>query len=353
MYYSAIGLIAIGVLIIVNQDILRNHKESYVRPVWKVYRRFLIAVLAYYITDVLWGILDSNKLSKLLFIDTTVYFVAMSIGILLWALFTVEYLEEKNKVGRFLTFTGRVIAGTITLLVIINIFTPVLFSVDDDCTYHALPVRYAVLTCQIVMFLLISVFAITSMFRLEKDSVRKSRFRILASFGIIMAVLLFIQLFFPLLPVYSIGYMLGTCMLHTFVANDEKEEYKRGLKETEKITEFNETITSLLDNMPGMTFTKDAKTGEYIACNQAFARFAHKDNTSEVIGRTDDELFDAETAKRFVEDDRIEARQSMLDAYPNLQAMYSADDGNTEVFYFEDATATFSSFTAAPEVVKF
>ena len=56
---------------------------------------------------------------------------------------------------------------------------------------------------------------------------------------------------------------------------------------------------------------------------------------------------------KLVEDDRREARQSMLDAYPNLQAMYSADDGNTEVFYFEDATATFSSFTAAPEVVKF
>ncbi len=56
---------------------------------------------------------------------------------------------------------------------------------------------------------------------------------------------------------------------------------------------------------------------------------------------------------KLVEDDRREARQSMLDAYPNLQAMYSADDGNTEVFYFEDATATFSSFTAAPETVKF
>jgi len=56
---------------------------------------------------------------------------------------------------------------------------------------------------------------------------------------------------------------------------------------------------------------------------------------------------------KLIEDDRREARQSMLDAYPNLQAMYSADDGNTEVFYFEDATATFSSFTAAPEVVKF
>ena len=54
-----------------------------------------------------------------------------------------------------------------------------------------------------------------------------------------------------------------------------------------------------------------------------------------------------------VEDDRLEAKVSMLDAYPTLKNMYSADDGNTEVFYFKDATATFSSFTKAPEVVTF
>ena len=58
-------------------------------------------------------------------------------------------------------------------------------------------------------------------------------------------------------------------------------------------------------------------------------------------------------AGELVEDDRREARQSMLDAYPSLQNMYSVDDGNTEVFYIKDATATFSSFTHAPEVVKF
>ena len=56
---------------------------------------------------------------------------------------------------------------------------------------------------------------------------------------------------------------------------------------------------------------------------------------------------------KYIEDDRREARQSMLDAYPSLQKMYSADDGNTEVFYFKNATATFSSFTHVTEVVKF
>ena len=43
----------------------------------------------------------------------------------------------------------------------------------------------------------------------------------------------------------------------------------------------------------------------------------------------------------------------MLDAYPSLQKMYSADDGNTEAFYFRNATATFSSLPYDPVVVKF
>jgi len=58
-------------------------------------------------------------------------------------------------------------------------------------------------------------------------------------------------------------------------------------------------------------------------------------------------------AGELIEDDRREARVSMLDAYPDLKGMYSPDDGNTVVYYFKDATATFSSFTSAPEVVKF
>ena len=54
-----------------------------------------------------------------------------------------------------------------------------------------------------------------------------------------------------------------------------------------------------------------------------------------------------------VYDDNLEAQKHMLAAYPSLQAMYQPGDGNTAVYYLKDATATFSSFTAAPEVVRF
>ena len=58
-------------------------------------------------------------------------------------------------------------------------------------------------------------------------------------------------------------------------------------------------------------------------------------------------------AAELVEDDRIEAKKSMLDEYSNLRAMYDENDSNTQVLYLKDAVATFSSFTAPPEIHTF
>lgn len=54
-----------------------------------------------------------------------------------------------------------------------------------------------------------------------------------------------------------------------------------------------------------------------------------------------------------VNDDRVEAKTSMLEAYPNLKNMYSATDSNTQVLYLKNAVATIASFTGAPKVIKF
>ncbi len=55
-----------------------------------------------------------------------------------------------------------------------------------------------------------------------------------------------------------------------------------------------------------------------------------------------------------VEDDRVEAGEDMLDAYPNLRNMYTTgEDGNSVVYYFKAATAVISSFSHVPETIKF
>lgn len=55
---------------------------------------------------------------------------------------------------------------------------------------------------------------------------------------------------------------------------------------------------------------------------------------------------------KLINDDSHEAKVAMLEKYPSLKAMYSADDDNTQVLYFSEAEATFSSFTSAPETIS-
>ena len=304
MYYSAIGSIAILILLIENMDVLRGRISNADKPVRKTYRWFLFAVLIYYITDVLWGVIESQKIAGLLFADTTVYFVAMAAGLLLWTKFVALYLGEDSRTGWIMVYAGRLLAGAVTLLSLVNIFVPVLFSVSEDCVYKALPARYVMLTAQIALLLGLSVNAVTIIFRRQVAPEEKKKYRTIGAFGFIMALFLTIQLSFPYLPVYSIAYMLGTCMIRTFVIGDAIAESKRELDEAEKILELNQSVTALMDNLPGISFSKDAETGVYLACNQAFADQAHRDSPDEVIGLTDHDLYDPDVAARFIEADK-------------------------------------------------
>ena len=79
-----------------------------------------------------------------------------------------------------------------------------------------------------------------------------------------------------------------------------QKKYITDLNElTEQLTMQNKSLSALLNNMPAMSFSKDAETGEYIACNQAFAEYAHIQSTEEVAGLTDEQMFDPETAAHF------------------------------------------------------
>ena len=299
MYYSAIGSLAILILLIENMDILTGRADETAIPARRTYKWFLLAVLFYYITDVLWGVIESRKIAGLLFADTTIYFVAMAMGLLLWTKFVSQYLGENSTRGWVLVLAGRVLAGAVAALSLVNIFVPVLFTVSRDCVYSALPARYVMLIAQILLLVMISVDAGTAMLRRKKK-----RYRTIAAFGIIMAVFLTIQLWLPYLPVYSIAYMLGTCMIRVFVISDVIEESRHELEEAEKILELKQAITALMDNMPGISFSKDAGTGVYLACNQAFLEQVHKSSSDEVVGLTDYDLYEPDVAARFIEADK-------------------------------------------------
>ena len=113
-----------------------------------------------------------------------------------------------------------------------------------------------------------------------------------------------------LYTVVSLGLFLlvVTMMLNNYWDTQELgerlTEAENEAEAARRIAELKDTISSLLDNMPGMTFTKEAESGVYLACNQAFAAYAHKTSPEDVVGLTDFDIFDQETAAHFVEDDR-------------------------------------------------
>ncbi len=76
------------------------------------------------------------------------------------------------------------------------------------------------------------------------------------------------------------------------------------LEEAAKIADLEQTVSSLLNNMPGVYYTKEADTGKYLACNQAFAEYVKKD-ASEIIGHTAADLFDDEAVQYFAKDDEL------------------------------------------------
>ena len=90
-------------------------------------------------------------------------------------------------------------------------------------------------------------------------------------------------------------------------AEEARKESSRLMEEMEnaaRLAELMGSVSSLLSNMPAMSFSKDAGTHRYLACNQAFAEYAGKKSPEEVVGLTDHEIFDQETAAHFVEDDQ-------------------------------------------------
>ncbi len=244
-WYALIGILAIAVLIIQNFNILFRRGDNQNFPEIGIYRKFLYGIMAYYVTDVLWGTLDSLHLTTLLYVDTIVYYVAMAVGVLLWTQYVVTYLGEDDMFSRFLYWAGRFCFAVVVLVTIINFFTPVLFWFDKEGVYHACPARHVQLIFQIVLLFLTSVYTLKAIPKAEGAS--RNRYRTIFLFGLVVAILLLIQLPYPFLPLYTIGYMLGSCLLHTFVVSNEMDELLQ--RQSELAIAANKAKTSFLSNM--------------------------------------------------------------------------------------------------------
>ena len=263
MTYSIIGILATALLLITNRELFWNQENKALTETQCDYRRFLLGALAYLVTDMLWGILASYKLTPILYADTAVHFIAMAAAVMLWTRYVISYLGQKNAFGTFLSWAGQLFLCFEAVVVIINFFRPVLFWFDAAGTYYAGAARYVTLAIQILLFLLTSVY--TLWVTAKTEGAVRHRHLTIGLFGIAMGLCIAVQVFYPLLPFYAMGYMLGTSLLHSFVTEDEKEEYRNSLEEAvarERIqkAELAESREALRDALAAAEHANRAKT---------------------------------------------------------------------------------------------
>ena len=108
----------------------------------------------------------------------------------------------------------------------------------------------------------------------------------------------------------------------------------------QKINELSESVSSLLANMPVMTFSKDVNNGKYLACNKLFCEYANKKEPSEIAGLTDYDIFPRSTAEHFVEDDKkaIEMKEPYVFNEDVLDAKGNPRQFQTTKLKFIDTT---------------
>ena len=65
MYYSVIGILALLILNITNHDVIIKRTSGVGPSIQKHYRRFLFGIIAYYLTDIAWGILETYNQTQI------------------------------------------------------------------------------------------------------------------------------------------------------------------------------------------------------------------------------------------------------------------------------------------------
>ena len=230
MKYSLFVVICLVIHAVINIDIFRK-KPTVNLPALRAYRVFVLGTAIYFLSDMLWGVFEENKLAVALYVDTVVYFVTMGFGILAWARYTVRYLESKGWFAKAALIIGNCFFLAEIVLLIVNFFTPILFRVDmDTVAYETFRARNIMLYVQFLMYVLLTVYTIVHTIRTHSTFQR--RYMTIAFYSIAMGTAIVFQIYYPYLPVYSIGAIVGSTLLNSFVISDIKEEYKSALAES-------------------------------------------------------------------------------------------------------------------------
>ena len=255
MYYSVIGMIAIVLHLIMNHEFIKIDKNR--DEIDSAFKKYVLATLMYFVTDFMWGILDSLKVPTLLYVDTFIYYISMALTIAYLCNYVTCYLHLNSGFGKFIRIFGQVFAVLEIVLLVVNHFVHIFFWIYPDGTYQAYVYRYIALYMQVFLCLLLAIQ--TGVVMLKAADEMKKRYFTIFFFCFAMGVAIVLQIMYPLLPIYAIGLLIGSGIIHTFVNEGEKEEQFKVLKTMADIHYSMHVIDLVKDTVQELTAREEVK----------------------------------------------------------------------------------------------
>ena len=242
--YSVIAFLAMAIHLIVNFN-LNTNGGAITAHGSREYRRFLAGTLFYYIADAGWGVFAGLEWTRVLYLDTMLYYIAIAVSVLTWCHFVITYLGISRWKARLLSWFGYALLAFYVVMLAANIFTNCLFRFDELGYYSAGPIRGFVFYPLVILNILMAGFVCVKD-RGNRDSVRR-RNMVVFLFCLTMAVAIVFQIIWPLWPYYALGLLIGHCFFHVFVIEDERAEMRQAVIEREQTAKHMAELENALE----------------------------------------------------------------------------------------------------------
>ena len=229
--YSAMAFLAIVIHLIINFDMLPGRKGSTFRCA-REYRGFLGGLVFYYAVDACWGVFAGLGWTKILYLDTASYYIAIALSVLMMCHFIVAYLGTSGWRARILAWFGYALLALYIVLVIVNFFNSCLFHFDQDGHYVAGGLRLLLFYPLAAASVLMAVLAFMKAHGCQGDT--RKRYMVVFLFCLTMAAAVVFQILWPLWPFYALGCLISNCFIHIFLIEDERAELRQSVIEHEQ-----------------------------------------------------------------------------------------------------------------------
>ncbi len=244
MYWISTVGYAFALLILLQQDVkfkISNDRMD------RAYRFLVLWVVFFCLQDAVWGIAASTRSNRdALFVVSMLFHIFTAMTALVWLNFVLSYLGKSVKSRNVLLGIESFVVFCQVVLLVANIFVPLVYSVSEDGAYITEPVRPLSFTFQYVGYVVVAIAALISMQRNKQNRVRYRAVLLFIGAPLLFGVLL---LFYPELPLNSMGYFFGCVIIHSFIVSGDREELRN--KQFKQEMEY-QIMVSNTDEMTGL-----------------------------------------------------------------------------------------------------